>query len=202
MGDSKLFVPSDDYMPALTTFLKGRWGSGGLQVVGDGQGAWWGLSSSGSTQWTKNLPKDVRQLLKPYNPHGKVAHLALGMYESHIVLFEDGHVDWDLKNCYQKLDMELEIRSQGELIYVSLSAYSDRHFFAAFADATVLYEFPSGCGELDDDFLSLDNLRVVIPSETAKHTAIPVSKAPSAVGEFTKKVAVGVAEKTIESAIS
>lgn len=202
MGDSKLFVPSEDYLPTLTKWLKDRWGTGGLQVVGNGQGAWWGLSSSGSTQWTTDhLARDVRQLLKPYNPHGKVVHLALGVKGCYVVLFEDGHVDWDLHGYYNKLDAELAARTQGELVYVSLSAYTHRHFFAAFSNATVLYNFPKDADELDEDFLAVDTLRVIVPSDTVKHTANPVKKAPGATSSLLTGMAKDVTEKVIENAI-
>ena len=88
VGDSKLFTPSTDYLPALSAWLKKRWGTGGLQVVGDSHGAWWAHWSSGSTERTTNLPRDVRQLLKPYNPHESVVHLALGVNGAYVVLFE------------------------------------------------------------------------------------------------------------------
>ena len=201
LGDSKLAIPSRNDLVELTSWLKDRWGSGGLQVVGNAHGAWWGPSSSGTTKSTTNLPREVRQYTKPYNPHGKLVHLALGVDNTYIVLFEDGHVDWDLKGQYDMLDEELTIRQQGEMVYASLSAYEPGEFFLAFKDGTVLYDFPEGADDLDEDFLVAESMRVITPSETAKHTGLPASKAPSAVADFTKGVMKDAAAKTIENAL-
>ena len=201
VGDSKTSIPQENYLPDLKDWLKDRWGTGGLQVVGNGMGGWWALSSRGATKSTANLPRDVRQLLKPYNPHGKVVHLAFGTDGAYVVLFEDGHADWDLKGQYPELDAELDIRGQGELIYVSLSAYHANHFFAAFKDATVFYEFPEGAEDLDDDFVSAEALRVVVHSATAKSTSPPPPKKPSALKEFSKDVLKDVTEVEIENVI-
>ncbi|KAK3702280.1 hypothetical protein LTR37_014991 [Vermiconidia calcicola] len=201
IGDSKRSIPPTDYLTELKDWLKNCWGTGDLQVVGNGRGGWWSLSSSGTTTWTTTLPRDSRQLLKPYHPHGKVAHLALGVNGACVVLFEDGHVDWDLRGCYDGLDAELETRSQGDLIYASLSAYQTGLFFVAFKDATVRSELPEGAEDLDEDFVAAETLMVVVPSDTAKHTDIPVSERPSAVRTFSEEVLKGVTVKTIESAI-
>ena len=106
-----------------------------------------------------------------------------------------------MKGCYDGLDVQLEATSQGDLIYVSLSAYKEDHFFAAFKNATVLYQFPEGAEHLDEDFLAAETLRVIVPSETAKHTGILISKRPSMMRDFSMDVVKGVTEKTIEAAI-
>jgi hypothetical protein len=54
-GHGQLSVPSGNYFPSLTDWLKERWGTGGLQVVGNGEAGWWGLSSSGTTKWTNKV---------------------------------------------------------------------------------------------------------------------------------------------------
>lgn len=144
----------------------------------------------------------MRQLLKPYHPHGKVVHLALGIHGTYVVLFDDGHVDWDLKGCYDVLDAELEARGQGELVYASLSTYKAEHFLVAFNDATVLYELPPGTDDVDEDFLAAEALRVIVPSETAKHTGLPISKTPSALRDFSTSVLKGVTENAIENTLS
>ena len=201
VGDSKVSSPDDDYLPDLKAWLKDRWGTGGTQVVGDGRGGWWGLTLHGNTKFTTNLPRDVRQYLKPYNPHGKVTHLAFGAEGAYVVLFEDGHADWDLKGQYAGLDRELDTRGQGELVYVSLSPYHANHYFAAFKNATVVYEFPEGAENLDDDFVSAEALRVIVPSATAKSTAPPPPKRPSALREFSTNVMEDVTAVTIEQGI-
>lgn len=203
LGDSKFYFPPESNYPELKDWLDHRWGTGGLQVVGNGEGGWWGLSTSGNTKWFK-LPGDVRQLLKPANPHGKVVHMALGIKGSYITVFEDGHVDWDLKGSYDRLDEHLEGRTQGELVYASLSVYRPDQFFAVFRDATAIYEFPDGSGELDEDFLAAESLRVVVESETAKHTGMPISKAEksSALRKFSATVLTDVAEKGVEGLLT
>jgi hypothetical protein len=148
------------------------------------------------------LTGDVRQLLKPYNPHGKVTHLAFGVQGSYVIVFEDGHIDWDLKSQYNGLDEELEARNQGDLVYVSLSAYASGVFFAAFKDATVRYELPEGMEHLDEDFLAADTLRVICPSDTAKHTGVPIQKKSSALRDFSVDVTKAVTENIVESAIT
>jgi len=205
LGDSKIYSPSEAYYPELKEWLDRRWGTGGLQVIGNGKGGWWGLSNSGNTKWV-GMPGDVRQLLKPGNPHGKVVHMALGVKNSYITAFEDGHVDWDLKGCYDRLDEQLEARASGELVYVSLSVYEEDQFFCVFKDATIIYDFPKGSDELNEDFLDVEGLRVMVQSDTAKHTgdnAATATKAakPGMLRSFSEDVLKSVAESEAESEI-
>ncbi|KAI9835326.1 MAG: hypothetical protein M1819_002470 [Sarea resinae] len=207
MSDSKCYFPEEDYYPELKEWLGHRWGTGGLQVISNGKGGWWALSHSGTTKWM-GLPGDARQLLKAGNPHGKVIHMALGVKNSYIALFEDGHVDWDLKGSYDRLDEHLDTRSQGELVYVSLSVYKPDQFFCVFKDTTVIYDFPKGAEDLDEDFLDAEGLRVIVKSDTAKHTGLYTEAKPSRPGTLRKisedtaeGVVEDVAEKTIELAL-
>ncbi len=146
----------------------------------------------------KALPTAVRQLVKPTYPHGAITHMALGVNDSYVVVFKDGHVQWDLKGMYDMLDAYLQIYKSGDIAYVSLSPYQENRFFIAFKDSTVLYEFDQSWTKLDEAFLECDDLRVIIDSETVRHTN------PSSVQKRStlKNLAMGVVTSAVEGAVS
>lgn len=175
----------------------------GIQVVADNKGGWWGLSKTGNMSF-KSLPGDVRQLVKPSHPNGKVKHMALGVEGAYVVVFEDGHIVWDLKGTNDRLDAQLEERSGGEVLYVSLSPYRPGIFFAAFTDGTIMYDFPKDVDgssmwkDLDEKYLEFDGLRVITSSESLKSSAVTPKK-PSALRQFSEDVVTDVAKQEIES---
>jgi hypothetical protein len=146
-------------------------GPQGMQVVGNGKGGWWSSELTGLTKWN-DLPLDMIQHLKPGNPHGSVVHVALGINDSYLVRFENGHVIWDLKGCYDTLNERLEGVRTGELFYVSLNPYGREQFFCMFTDRTTIYSFPTGHAweALSLKILQADALRVEIRSDTLKHS--------------------------------
>ncbi|OJJ46847.1 hypothetical protein ASPZODRAFT_166136 [Penicilliopsis zonata CBS 506.65] len=202
LGDSKFHLPEDNE-PVLKEWLHKRWNNTvGIQVISS-NGAWWAQSSSGTTAF-QSLPGDVRQLVKPNHPHGKVVHLAMGVQGAYIAVFDDGHCIWDLKGGYGRLDAHLDTRLSGELLYASLSPFDAGAFFAVFHNDTVIYDWPEGeekrWSEIDGCFLEFDGLRVLTPSETLKFS-VATPKRPGALRQWTGQVLKDVATQDIESVL-
>lgn len=184
-GSAKMNAPSSPFCPGLQEWVKERYhGSKDMCVVGDGHGGWWGTSHTKKQKWA-NLSASVMQFLKPGNPHGAVRTLALGVEESYVVVFEDGHVDWDLRGRYDVLDRMLEGKYDGEVGYVALDPYRAGRFFAVFTDMTALYVFGETemWNALEEEMLLIEGLRFISQSPTAKMSAAKPVAVTAAKGE-------------------
>jgi hypothetical protein len=132
--------------------------------------------------------------------------MALGVQGSYVVIYLTGHMQWDLKGSYDRLDGYLDKVNVGELLYVSLSPYHEDRFFAAYKDASVLYSFDESWTTLDQAFLHCNELGVVIDSDTMKHTSTVVMQKTPRFGMELVKVALegtmeGLAEQAVDAAI-
>ena len=143
----------------------------GMQVVCNAKGGYWARSSKGNTT-AENLPPDARQWVKVGNPHGTEAMVALGINDSYIVSYEDGHVVWDLKGAYNTLDEKLQqvlSRSIG-LLYASLIPFHADEYFCIFKDSSCTFKFPTteSFGDFEKKLLFGCRLRLIIDSPTLK----------------------------------
>lgn len=128
--------------------------------------------------------------------------MALGVHGSYVAVYTTGQVQWDLKGAYDRLDGYLDKVTPGELLYVSLSPYQENRFFAAYSDASVLYEFDEGWTALEQAFLQCNELGVVLDSETVKHTSPAVmQKTPRFSTELMSKALSGAVEGLAEDAV-
>lgn len=199
LGDHKLYQPPEKYYPELDEWLSHRWGHD-LQVVSNMRGCWWAVSpSSGNMKWCNLLPP-VRQVVKSNYIHGPVRHMALGVNDAYVIVFKDGHAQWDLKNSYNHLNDYLEggWLTQGNIVYASLSPYQADRFFIAFNDATVLYSFDPSWTTLNEALLENDELRVIVDSDTVRHTN-PAAIKPK--GGVAKGIAVDVTKNVLSTVI-
>jgi hypothetical protein len=171
-GSAQLHAPSLPFCPGLEEWITNRHnGVKNMEVVGNGHGGWWGCSYSGKQQWN-GLSNQLVQCLKPGNPHGEVEAVALGVRDSYVVVFEDQHLEWDLKGSYDKLDKKLGEMHGEELYYVSLNPYCAGQFFVVFSDMTASYAFAETdvYHALEKEMLQVARLRFVVESPTAKES--------------------------------
>lgn len=110
--------------------------------------------------------------MKDGNPHGAEVMVALGVNDSYIVSYEDGHVVWDLKGAYDALDRKLEqvLGQSTGLRYASLNPYHADEYFCIFKDSSCTFSFPSmdAFRDFEKMLIFASNLRVIIDSPTLK----------------------------------
>jgi hypothetical protein len=102
----------------------------GVEVVCNGKGGFWTRVSQGEKTkvFNQGLALETRQWLKSSNPHGaSPTCVALGVNDSYIIVYEDKHVTWDLKGCYEGLDKRLSqvLATSTKLFYVALNPYHE-----------------------------------------------------------------------------
>lgn len=151
--------------------------SEGVQVVCNGKGglwAWINLSDK-LAHFSHGLTIETRQWLKKLNPHGACpACVALGINDSYIVVYEDKHVVWDLKGCYEGFDKRLSqvLATSTTLSYAALNPYHEDQYFCIFDDWSCAFNFPD-----TDDFKGVEemilesDLRVILDSETLRQSS-------------------------------
>jgi hypothetical protein len=185
----------------------------GVEVVYNGKGGFWArVEKDGKPKvYDENLPIETKQWLKKTNPHGAFPTcVALGINDSYAILYEDGHVTWDLKECYDTLDKTLSqvLATDTKLLYLSLNPYYEDEYFCHFVGGSVTYRFPD-----TEDFRNLDHLfkqsdlQVIIESPTLRHSTDPVPETKpaaakakdGAVKTVVEKAAEAVAEKQLEN---
>lgn len=174
MGAGHLYCPPNNALalPALEEWIKKQEDkTEGMVVVCNGKGGYWARSSKGKTTG-ENLPSEVWQWVKDGNPHGAEVMVALGVNDSYIVSYEDGHVVWDLKGAYDALDRKLEqvLGQSTGLRYASLNPYHADEYFCIFKDSSCTFSFPSmdAFRDFEKMLIFASNLRVIIDSPTLK----------------------------------
>jgi hypothetical protein len=168
-GLLKLHFPTSLVCPGLKELCRSPWGPS--MAVGNGRGGWWARSMSGKSKCS-GLSGEVLQCLKPKTSHGIIINLALGVNNSYVVIFSTGRTEWDLKESYDVLDEMLATKHNREVIYVSLNPYCPGQFFVVFSDKTAYYSFPETetYKKLEEEMLSIEKLRFISKSRTAKTT--------------------------------
>jgi hypothetical protein len=174
-GAGKLYSPPDTAftLPGFETWVKQQSDkTEGMQVVCNGKGAYWANSTKSSCR--DGVTREQLQWMKGLGPHGVVKSFAFGINDSFVVIYDDGHVTWDLKGSYEELDKRLqEILGQStELSYISLDPYDTDNYFCIFGDSSCAFRFPE-----TERFETIRNLilersyfRVIIDSPTLKHS--------------------------------
>ena len=179
--------------------------SEGVEVVCNGKGGFWARISQGDKTKVINrgLAMETRQWLKTRNPHGAYPTcVALGVKDSYVVVYEDKHVVWDLKWCYEGLDKRLSqvLATSTALSYVGLNPYHKDEYFCMFDDCSCVFNFPD-----TEDFKAVEKLilesdvRVIVDSETLRQSTdvVQVSEATT-----TSKAKDGFAKTVIEKAMT
>jgi hypothetical protein len=67
--------------------------------------------------------------------------VSLGMHDSWFVSWPGGACSWKFNGCYIPLEKILGEATPGSVSYVAISPYSDQHYFVAFRDQSVKYNF-------------------------------------------------------------
>lgn len=101
--------------------------------------------------------------------------MALGKGDAYIIIWEDGHVVWDLKGLYDSLDQRLSkiLATTTKLSFAALNPYAEENYFCLFDDSSCVFQFPE-----TDDFKTLEKLiqdgdpmRVIIDSPTLRQSS-------------------------------
>jgi hypothetical protein len=177
----------------------------GVQVVYNGKGGFWArVERDGKPKvFDENLSIETKQWLKKTNPHGAFPTcVALGIKDSYVIVYEDEHVTWDLKGCYETLDKILSqtLATNTKLLYLSLNPYHEDEYFCHFVGGSCTYRFPD-----TEEFRNLDNLfkqsdlQVIIESPTLKHSTDPVV-VPDSKPKDTAKAKDGAVKTVVEKA--
>ena len=117
----------------------------------------------------------VEELESPW----RVPNLRRTRYnDSYIIVYEDKHVTWDLKGCYEGLDKRLSqvLATSTKLFYVALNPYHDE-YFCEFDDWSCTFNFPGTEDfKIVENLIFESNLRVIVDSETLRQStdAVPV----------------------------
>lgn len=187
MGAGRLYCPPEKALtlPNLEEWIKKQDDkTEGMQVVCNGIGGYWARSSKGIRR-QEHLSSETWQWMKEGNPHGNEIVVALGINDSYIIGYENGHTVWDLKGAYDTLDAKLsQILGQGQstgLMYASLNPYHEDEYFCTFKDSSCIYKFPDSntFRDVEQKLLFDCSLRVVIDSPTLRSSKdmVKISKA-------------------------
>jgi hypothetical protein len=206
MGAGHLYYPPDQPSmgPSLEGWIKQQDDkTEGMQVVYNGKGGYWARSRLGNCHW-HHLSAETGQWLKSGNPHGSRINVALGINDSYIIQYEDGHVTWDLKGSYNTLDRRLEqvLGQSTQLLYASLNPYQGEEYFCIFNDSSCAFKFPStdAFQEVEKALHHHSDLRVIIDSPTLKHSANIIPKPSKTEKEDSANLPEKIIEATAEGA--
>jgi hypothetical protein len=74
--------------------------------------------------------------------------VTLGKGAAYIIIWNEGHVVWDLKRLYDSLDERLIkiLATTTKLTYAALNAYAKENYFCLFDGSSCAFQFP----ETDD----------------------------------------------------
>jgi len=174
-GAGKLYSPPDMAftLPGYETWVKQQSDkTEGMQVVCNGKGAYWAHSTKGF--YRGGVTDEQLQWMKVPGPHGYIKNLAFGINDSFVIIYNDGHVTWDLKGSYEELDERLdEILGKSTLLsYISLDPFHTDNYFCIFDDSSCAFRFPETerFETIGNLILEQSPLRVIIDSPTLKHS--------------------------------
>jgi hypothetical protein len=151
----------------------------GVKVVSNSNGIWASVECKKAVKWLPyNLPLEARQWLKKTGTqeHGLCPTcVALGKGDTYVIVWEDGHVVWDLKGLYNSLDQRLTrtLSTSTKLSYLSLDPYAEESYFCMFDDFSCAFQFPEteDFKALEKLILDRDPMRVIIDSPTLRQSS-------------------------------
>ncbi|UPX13526.1 uncharacterized protein EKO05_0004032 [Ascochyta rabiei] len=73
--------------------------------------------------------------------------VSLGAHGAWFVLWPDGHRSWNFYGYYKALDKALTEAAPASVSYVAISPYNKHHYFVAFRDQSIKYDFTGAPAE-------------------------------------------------------
>ncbi|KAF1830408.1 hypothetical protein BDW02DRAFT_101807 [Decorospora gaudefroyi] len=147
-GEDKLFYSQtyfDIHYPDLARWTKSIPGAARSCFVTFGQHLGYFACAPGHGSIWAGIPSELEDTVR--KSFDAPSCVSLGMKDAWFVLYPDGRLAWNFHGHYSALNKILADVVAGSVTYVAISPYNKEHYFIAFRDRSIKYNFKGAPAE-------------------------------------------------------